>query len=326
MKLTECRCTNCNAPLMIDEDVEFFTCEYCDEVIHRDLSAETPSEATGRMLAKKVAKYQDDLKKLGMLENRRQELQRDITEEKSRIASRNAPASSTQSSTDINGKSIFGVVIFIIGLIIGIPNIVAGHIGLGIIEIFVALIIGASMMGSNTESSSDESTIRGIQNRALNDKGDREFSALNYGSNNSNGSSVNSSTRLEMLNDKLKTTIKEFEEHKKSFDMDFIPARYRSQDAMNYLKDVLDCGRAYSMKEAYNLYEDHLDRVKQHQMQQQSLDLQRQNLDLQRERIEKENTTNDDSSGVIDALGTVASVAVGSAIVGKIGKEILKKL
>ena len=284
MKLTECRCTNCNAPLMIDENVEFYTCEYCDEVIHRELSPEVAGAATGKNLAKKIEKYQNNLSKLDTLKRKRDRLFDEITEKRNEKASMVGHRPS--------GGISFTAIFIIIEVIAVISTISSGDW-----EILLYGTIGA-LLGGYYFSDSNKDEIAEYDNKMR-----------------------NLDTEIPNLEKQFKTADDELKTLQKEFDINYIPERYRSKDALDYLKDVLDCGRAYSMKEAYNLYEDHQDRVKQRKLQEQSLELQKQNLDLQREKASEETT-----NSVIDALGTVASVAVGSAIVGKIGKEILKKL
>lgn len=61
--------------------------------------------------------------------------------------------------------------------------------------------------------------------------------------------------------------------------MDIIPTKYRYPDAVDFFYDVITVGRANSMKEAMNLYEDHLHKWRLENKNEEILELQRQTLE-----------------------------------------------
>lgn len=215
MELTECRCPNCNAVLNVDPNSEYITCEYCDTVFQREISA----EIKGKDLAKKIGRYKENFKKNQDLNASKIQITGELNQKKTELDELNKQDASG------SGGTLVAVIIIIISIIMGISEgewkvAVFGPI----IGIIVGCVIDASAKSKNEELQKQKTS---LQNDISN------------------------------LESELKKVEAELEKLNKSFEIDFISANYRTDEAMNYMKEVLQTGRAENMKEAYNLYDEY---------------------------------------------------------------------
>ena len=107
-----------------------------------------------------------------------------------------------------------------------------------------------------------------------------------------------------------------------TYNFNLVPEEYLYREAMTYFVKVLSGGRAASLQQAINLYEDEKHRKKQIQIQQEQLALKQQEIDIQRQQLEDQKEFNAkklelaqqkkgvDWGSVAAAAGAVAGVAL----------------
>lgn len=106
-----------------------------------------------------------------------------------------------------------------------------------------------------------------------------------------------------------------------SFDVNFLSPALRNKKDLDFLAGVLETGRAYTLHQAIILCEDKKDREAFEQRQQETLQEMRK---IQNETKNSNRSAKRKETG--SELADVAAAAVGTAVAGKIVKEIFKRL
>lgn len=93
--------------------------------------------------------------------------------------------------------------------------------------------------------------------------------------------------------EKMATTADHLNELYNSYNFDIVPEEYRQHEPMTFFVKVLSSGRAASLQQAINLYEDHKHKRELLRLQQEQNEIKRKELEVQRQQLQDQKEFNE---------------------------------
>ncbi len=298
MKLVSLACPHCKAPLEVNQELTMATCNYCgyqfmiDNEINYSRMTEEDTERIGK--AAERARMENE-------ENIAVKTTQKVYAVYSgllKLRENNGRLMDLQTKFQENKTSLFWAKVFhwLTGPIKGEILVIAG-IGLvlyltirdmienssGIKGLFTGLVISAALYGVMR-------LLRIYFNHAV----------------------VKRASEREQLESEINELNTANQEMKTKADFDFVPVKYRNENALKYMYESLRVRRARTLAEAMNQYDVEQQRLTFMRMQQQQQEFHRQQMEAQTRAAQIQQGA--------DILGTV--VTAGAVL--KVGKEIIK--
>lgn len=308
MRYIEFKCKNCLAPLKIPEDATEIVCDFCQS--HYKAEVET-KEDYGFEYAKRQA-YNNSMKLKSYQEHI--DVVKKITKEINAAATELNQAEAAAKNACNNTDSFFGtaaIILFVLGSVFFCGVFSTSSIVVAVVVLVIS--IGCIWLGVEMLKNKEREI---TQNR------------------------INYTEKINALADKKKELNGQLAKEKQKFEIDFIPPKYRSNEALNYMYNTLVSQRAFTIQDAMQLYDskaelDEQKRLLQEKinqissmqnpqliaLQQQQAQLRQQSeqiASMQRQVAEKNNFS------LSQAVETGGMLVTGITIAKKIFKEIEK--
>lgn len=115
-------------------------------------------------------------------------------------------------------------------------------------------------------------------------------------------------------------------------DFNYIPSKYRTRQALDYIYQVMSRGKAKDLNQAIDVYEEALQKAREQMIREEQLEMQRRQIQLQEEQNEIARTwmmnekSDRDAERRADMAASLIGTAITAGVVLKAGKEIVKAL
>lgn len=273
--MSEFICPGCGAPLQVSGDPDFITCSFCSRVIDTGLNPEMRLRKKGKETAQKVRQYGKNLNTLSCME-------KDIVEKTEQVKTAEEKKKSYKSTVIV--AALFIWIFCTAAIYFWLEEALWSYDGFRVFcDIFLPAAAAAGIIY----------LVRKLLLRKLpviQAEAEKQRSILNEAENS-----------LEKFRD--------------SFDMSFMPEKYRTEKDIGYIANALETEKAYTLSQAMALCDDRKDRDAFEERQQKALS------EMEKLANSKKPEKNDGS----ELIG-VAAAAVGTAVAGKVVKEIFRHL
>lgn len=261
-------CPNCGAPLNYNEQNGIFKCEYCSSIIDLAITEEERQIRLGVNTATKVKEYEEHLIAMNTLQGK-------VTEQENKYNSVLDKKKNLKANTVIIA-SFIAIIISIIA--VSWMNIV--FYAYDFLRIFLEIIlVGATIFGT-----------------------------VNFGKKRYKSDFLRLSKQVTKQNEILSDIQREFNQEKNSFNIDYVDEQYREIEALDFIISALETGRAFTLRQAENLWDDKKERNE---------------LMTKLEQLPR---SNNDNSDVASTIATGTAAVVGAAVVRGIVKEVFKNI
>lgn len=312
MKLVSMNCPHCNAPLKVNPELKSASCNYCgyqfaiDDEVRRVRISEEDYEPIGKAVnearmesdkktaaetLEKVGKIRDSYKKTNELQGRGQFLRSKLYDDERRISSIEGWMRFWNLLPNSLSLFIIPAGILILFIIMGAAAWFAagGVIVTGFIFAFVSFFI---------------------------------LRHMRYRQNNEYGGLV---AEANALKQDIAQNDEELQRVAADADYSFVPQKYHSPAALDFIYQALFDKRAYDLAQAINLYEDDVYRKNMQRMQDEQLRVQKQQLEEMRaQKAESERKMEEDKSNVAYSIISTAGKVAATGLFLKAGHDILK--
>lgn len=289
MALVELRCKSCGAVLKVSTESRFITCAYCDSTLEREMSDEERGQISAKETAEKVDRYKKNYMKLSSLINRRN------------ILEKSTDAGKEVLSDNILDKFKPGTVLAVCLAVSVLILIAGGFDGIGA-ALFFAVVGGCLFFLLKLLRKSREND---IEMAKLKEKEEFEKRRKQLG-------------EVERL----------IAEVNASFDIHYIPEKYREESILDQIYDILISERAYTLSAAFNIYEDRTQQRQSIQLQQQQMNEIENLRKMQQEMMQNQQKDNSGNLGKTAAFlgGAIIGSSVGKSVNDTVGKAVGKTL
>lgn len=287
MPLVELKCKSCGAVLKVSTDSRYVTCAYCDSTLEREMSDEERGMLSAGETAEKVDRYKKDYLKLSSLINRRKMLEKSTDVKKDNL--------SDSVLDKFKPKTVLAVCLVMSVLIL----IASGTDGIGA-ALFFAIVGGCTFFLLKLLRKSRENDLE-IAKAKEQEEFERRRKQLG---------------EVERLIAEVNAT----------FDIHYIPEKYREESILDQIYDILISGRAYTLNAAFNIYEDATQQKQSIMLQQQQINEIESLRKMQQEMLQNQQKENSGNLGKTAALlgGAIIGSTVKKSLTDSVGKNVGK--